>query len=93
MRKSTGFYLLIVFHLAVLIFLYLHSSHSQIAGQAAHQHRVGLVKELGLTDLCLFTEARYPRHPAMADLHAPFQDHPGAFEHFPSGSLVTPPIR
>jgi hypothetical protein len=27
----------------------------------------------------------------MADLHAPFQDSPLSLEHFPSGSLVTPP--
>jgi hypothetical protein len=27
----------------------------------------------------------------MADLHAPFQDHPGALEHFPSGGLISPP--
>ena len=49
-----------------------------------------LVKELRLTDLCLFTEARYTRHPALADRHAPFQEHPTAFEHFPSGSLLLP---
>lgn len=92
MRKSTGFYFIIGAHLLVLIFLYVHSRYSLAAGQDAHQDRVRLVKELHLTDLCLFTEARYTRHPAMADLHAPFQDHPGAFEHFPSGSLVSPPI-
>jgi hypothetical protein len=50
-----------------------------------------LAARLQLTDLCLFTEARYTRHPAMADHHAPFQDHPLALEHFPSGSLTTPP--
>ena len=50
-----------------------------------------IARELQLTDLCLFTEARYTRHPAMADLHAAFQDHPLALEHFPSGSLVPPP--
>ena len=49
-----------------------------------------LVKELSLTDLCLFTEARYTRHPALTDRHAPFQEHPTAFEHFPSGSLLLP---
>lgn len=53
--------------------------------------RQDLVARLGLTDLALFTEARYTRHPSQADLHAPFQDHPFAFEHFPTGSLVTPP--
>ena len=50
-----------------------------------------LAKRLGLTDLCLFTEARYTRHLSQADWHSAFQDHPGALEHFPSGSLVPPP--
>ena len=50
-----------------------------------------LVRELQLTDLCLFTEARYTRHLSQADRHAPFQDHPAALEHFPSGSLLSPP--
>ncbi|NVN92812.1 MAG: hypothetical protein HXX11_19750 [Desulfuromonadales bacterium] len=50
-----------------------------------------LVRDYGLTDLCLSSEARYTRHPSMADLHAPFQDHPLALEHFPSGSLIPPP--
>jgi hypothetical protein len=39
----------------------------------------------------LFTEARYTRHPSQADLHSAFQDHPMAFEHFPTGSLIGPP--
>jgi hypothetical protein len=50
-----------------------------------------MVADLGLTDLSLFTEARYTRHLAQADLHTAFQDHPLAIEHFPSGSLVAPP--
>jgi hypothetical protein len=49
-----------------------------------------LVRQLGLSDLALFTEARYTRHPSMADLHTAFQDHPVSFDHFPSGSLVPP---
>lgn len=52
-----------------------------------------LVAELGLTDLALFTEARYTRHLSQADRHTPFQDHPLALDHFPSGSLVPPPAR
>jgi hypothetical protein len=50
-----------------------------------------LVEQLGLTDLALFTEARYTRHPTQADLQSPFQDHPVALEHFPTGSLMPPP--
>jgi len=53
--------------------------------------RKRLVRELQLTDLCLFTEARYTRHLSQADLQSPFQDYPTAFDHFPSGSLVLPP--
>jgi hypothetical protein len=52
-----------------------------------------LAENLTLTDPCLFNEARYTRHPSQADLHAPFQDHPAALEHFPNGSLVRPPRR
>jgi hypothetical protein len=63
------------------------------AGSAATAmaERRALVARLELTDLALFTEARYTRNPSQADLHAAFQDHPFAFEHFPTGSLVPPP--
>ncbi len=50
-----------------------------------------VVRQLGLSDLALFTEARYTRHPSMADLHTPFQDHPVSMDHFPTGSLIGPP--
>ena len=49
-----------------------------------------LVRTLLLTDLSLWTEARYTRHPAMADLFSPYQDNPAAFEHFPAGSMMSP---
>jgi hypothetical protein len=62
----------------------LHAGEEDRAGAA-------LVQRLGLTDLALFTEARYTRHPALADDHAAFQDHPMSFDHFPSASLVVPP--
>ena len=50
-----------------------------------------LTRALGLTDLALFTDARYARHPSQADLFTPFQDAPLALEHFPSGALLSPP--
>ena len=49
-----------------------------------------LVKILAITDLSLCSEARYTRHPSQADLFAPFQDFPGALEHFPTGSIISP---
>ena len=53
--------------------------------------RSEIVRVLGLTDLCLFTEARYTRHPSLADMGTPFQDHPMSLEHFPSVAIVPVP--
>ncbi|MDG4476720.1 hypothetical protein [Thiovibrio frasassiensis] len=49
-----------------------------------------LTSGLGLTDLAVSTEARYTRHPAVSDPMAPFMDHPGAIEHFPTGAFWLP---
>lgn len=51
-----------------------------------------LARTLHLTDLSIWTEARYTRHPSQADLFAPFQSLPSALEHFPSGSWVRPSL-
>lgn len=70
------------------------SLHALLRGPAEARRiaaEADLVARLGLSDLALFTEARYTRHPALADLATPFQDSPAAFEHFPSGSFVSPP--
>jgi hypothetical protein len=61
------------------------------AHEPALQRTERLVEDLRLSDLVLFTEARYTRHLTQADLHSAFQDHPVALEHFPSGSLLPPP--
>jgi hypothetical protein len=91
MRKSSIFILVICLNLALLLLLAVHTRRAEQAAEISKALSAGLVKEFRLTDLCLFTEARYTRHPSMADFHAPFQDHPGALDHFPSGSLVSPP--
>jgi hypothetical protein len=91
MRKSTIFMLVSMVNVMLIALLLLHARQRQGADAAMTSANAEMVKRLQLTDLCLFTEARYTRHPAMADRHAPFQDHPLALEHFPSGSLVTPP--
>ncbi|MDP3537834.1 MAG: hypothetical protein Q8S26_03930 [Azonexus sp.] len=88
--SNVAFLLLATLFLAVVL-IFAHSGQST----AAHTPRLlanrDLVVRLGLTDLALFTEARYTRHPSQADLHSALQDHPGAFDHFPTGSLLPPP--
>jgi len=55
------------------------------------RQKAEVAKNLGLTDLCLSTEARYTRHLSQSDWHAAFQTHPLALDHFPSGSVFAPP--
>ncbi len=49
-----------------------------------------MAARLALTDLALFTEARYTRHPSQADHFSAFQDFPGSLDHFPAGSIAGP---
>ncbi len=91
MRKSTAFILFTVFCSALLSILMLHAGLSRGDEERTLRPCTDIAKALQLTDLCIFTEARYTRHPAMADFQSAFQDHPLALEHFPSGSLVAPP--
>jgi hypothetical protein len=91
MRKSTAFLLFTLGSAILLALLLLSGRYGSGEAVAMREASRVLVRELQLTDLCLFTEARYTRHPSMADLHSAFQDHPLALEHFPSGSLAAPP--
>lgn len=77
--------------LALFCSTFVDAAYLRAARAAALAESGALAARLGLTDLSLFTEARYTRHPTQADLHSAFQDHPLAFEHFPSGSLMPPP--
>ena len=91
MRHSTLYIAVTGCGLLLLASMALHARYARGHEQCGHAIRRQLVRELQLTDLCLVTEARYTRHLAMADLHAPFQDHPLSLEHFPSGAVLAPP--
>lgn len=91
MRPTTRFCFGLVFLLVVGFGLGVSGAERRL-----HQERLlpalrDAVNLLSLTDLCVTTEARYTRHPAVTDLMVPFMDHPGAFEHFPSGSFFAVP--
>ncbi len=91
MRKSNLYLLFLAAGIALLALSFVHASVQTKAGEASLQSTADLVGKLGLTDLCLFTEASYTRHLSQADLHTPFQNGPVSLEHFPSGSLAMPP--
>jgi hypothetical protein len=91
MRKSDLFLLLMAINLFFLGLVFVHASFREKTDLLLLNQKTELVKRLGLTDLCLLTEARYTRNPSQADLNTAFQDHPMSLEHFPAGSILGPP--
>jgi hypothetical protein len=90
-RKSDLFltYLWIILFLFCFTLVHAHVQQHRDAPLMAEKRRI--VAEYELSDLALFTDARYTRHPGVADFNAPFQDYPFSFEHFPSGSIIPLP--
>lgn len=91
MRKSDVFFSSLVVGVLLMGLMFMDAAISQRLDREFVRERREIVRVLTLTDLCLFTEARYTRHPSMTDLHTPFQDHPMALEHFPSGAIMAVP--
>jgi hypothetical protein len=92
MRKAKKFFFFILLQGCILMFFFAHSQYYIREDHRQIQQKKKMVRDLDLTDLCLFTEASYTRHFTQADRHTAFQDSPLALEHFPSGSLL-PPVR
>ncbi len=90
-RRSTLYLTFVALSLLVLAGLFMNGARRVAASGPRLAEERRQVRAYGLTDLVLFTDARYTRHPSMADRNAPFQDYPQALEHFPSGSLMPPP--
>lgn len=92
MRRSSLFFLYLGIQTVLLLAAFIHAAYLRAGHAADIAGTAAMVQRLELTDLCLFTEARYTRHPTQADMHSPFQDHPMSLEHFPSGSLLGPQL-
>ena len=94
MRPSHILLIIILVLFLVDASLFIHSQRLKEELRSDEEIQKIAVAGLGLTDLCVATEARYTRHPAVSDPMAPFMDHPGALEHFPTGSFwAAPPIK
>jgi len=91
MRKSTWYFIFLSLLVVTFTALFPHARYRQAAESHTLDTMAGLVRDLRLTDLCLFTEASYTRHITQTDLRTPFQETPMSLEHFPSGSLMLPP--
>ncbi|MEX1309972.1 MAG: hypothetical protein AB1Z65_06095 [Candidatus Sulfomarinibacteraceae bacterium] len=92
MRRSNAY--LAFLTTAAILFgaMFVHAAVSRRQAAPRLERTTEMVRRLDLTDLCLFTEARYTRHPTMADVNSLFQDSPLSLEHYPAGSLMAPPV-
>jgi hypothetical protein len=90
-RKSDLFFIYLLTGTLLVGLMFVHAGIWEPLDMPLLNQQAEIVRVLGLTDLCLFTEARYTRHPSLADLGTPFQDHPISLEHFPSGAIVPVP--
>jgi hypothetical protein len=90
-RKSTVFLSYLGVTAGALFLVFVHAALERRDDSPFVRERAAMVEKYGLTDLCIFTDARYTRNPAVADLSTPFQDHPMSMEHFPSASVIAPP--
>lgn len=89
-RPSHGFSLILIALLLTTLFVFFDFQWRHAQAFKSTAQMIDLVRRLQLTDLCLATEATYTRHPSQADFFAPFASHPGALEHFPSGTIIGP---
>jgi hypothetical protein len=90
-RPSTVLFQALALLLTLLSLLFAHAAIQKASDRQRLQDVARLTADLGLTDLALFSEAPYTRHPSQADRHAPFQNHPLALDPFPSGSFAAVP--
>jgi hypothetical protein len=91
MRRGAAFGLLMAVLAALGLLAGLDAARRHAGAEARFAASRALARWVGFTDAALFTDARYTRHPSLADRHSAFQDYPLSLEHFPSGSLVLPP--
>jgi hypothetical protein len=90
-RKSDFFLLYVLANVCVLALFFAFGHYRVKSNMAFLSEKADMVRSAGLTDLCLFTEARYTRNLSLADRNTPFQDYPFSLDFFPSGTIVEPP--
>ncbi len=90
MRPSVRFFFLLAVCACLQAGLIVAADQRLVHADEARHRVVKTVAVFGLSDLCIATDARYVRHFAVSDKLSPFMDHPGAIEHFPTGSFWIP---
>jgi hypothetical protein len=90
MRPSSALFIIVTLCLVLQAVMHVQAGIQRQNQATSDQQMREVVKRLGLSDICVTTDARYIRHLALSDPVAPYMDHPGAIEHFPAGSFWVP---
>jgi hypothetical protein len=88
--KHRAFIGFIIGEILILLLLFINSQTTMSSRRAEVRDKREIVKKLMLTDVAIWTEARYTRNPSQADFFSAFQDFPSSLEHFPAGSVIAP---
>ena len=75
MSKAYLFLILLAMNVLLLVAMFVQAAVEQDRREPILLENISLVRNLELTDLCLFTEARYARHLCHSDIHSALQDH------------------
>ena len=78
MRKSSLWFWYLAVSVILLIIAFAHGAYRRDRSYESLRTTGALVRDLELTDLCLFTEARYTRHPSQADRGSGYPRLPGS---------------
>ena len=90
--KQRIFILMMLFEVLILASMVIAGHFSAIHREPVRRCNRQLVRMFDLTDLAIWTGARYTRHVSQADIFSAFQDSMGALEHFPEGTLAPLPL-
>jgi hypothetical protein len=90
MRPCLYFFIVLICCLAAQLVVLQEVQRRAESALSDEQQMLNLSARFGLTDLCVATDARYIRHLSVTDPLAPYMDHPGAIEYFPTGSFWVP---
>jgi len=90
--KCRLFALLMTMEILILACLLASGHFAVVRTEPVRDGNRRLVRFFELTDLAMWTGARYTRHLSQADLFSAFQDGMGALERFPEGALAPLPL-
>jgi len=88
--KALSFLLILALEILFLAVVVIKDGWCDSLSRQTQLENVRLAEAMMLTDLALWTEARYTRHPSQADCFTAFQNGPALLDLFPAGTWVSP---